>query len=104
MLVLFLIFAVGLTPAIISAYMTVRSERAAKYQEHFAPSSPLGQGVMKLLDGDQDLHYVDGMGYIIGDITCDLNARSPYLRCAVNPMGPCDGCSAYAPKVFERQF
>jgi hypothetical protein len=44
------------------------------------------------------------MGYMIGDITCDLNARSPYLRCAMNPMGPCDGCSTYAPKVFERQI
>jgi hypothetical protein len=41
---------------------------------------------------------------MIGDITCDLNARSPYLRCAMNPTGPCDGCTAYAPKVFDRQF
>jgi hypothetical protein len=104
MLVLFLIFAVGLTPAIVSAFMTVRADRAAKQQEQFAPTSTFGQGVMKLLDGDQDLHYVDGMGYMVGDITCDLNARSPYLRCAVNPFGPCDGCSAYAPKVFERQY
>ncbi len=56
------------------------------------------------MDRDQDLHYVDGMGYMVGDITCDLNARSPYLRCAVNPMGPCDGCRAYAPRVFDRQY
>jgi hypothetical protein len=104
MLVIFLIFAVGLTPAIVSAVMAVRTERAAKQHEQFAPTSTLGQGMLKLLDGDQDLHYVEGMGYMIGDITCDLNARSPYLRCAVNPMGPCDGCSAYAPKVFDRQY
>lgn len=104
MLVIFLIFVVGLTPAIVSAFMTVRAERAAKHQEQFSPSNPLGQGVLKLLEGDQDLHYVDGMGYMIGDITCDLNARSPYLRCAVNPMGPCDGCSAYAPRIFDRQY
>lgn len=104
MLVIFLIFAVGLTPAIVSAVMAVRSERADKQHEPFAAPSGLAQGMLKLLDGDQDLHYVDGMGYMIGDITCDLNARSPYLRCAVNPMGPCDGCSAYAPKVFDRQY
>ena len=104
MLVILLIFAVGLTPAFISAVMAVRSERAAKQHEQFMPSTALGQGVMKLLDGDQDLHYVDGIGYMLGDITCDLNARSPYLRCAVNPFGPCDGCSAYAPKVFDRQY
>jgi len=104
MLVIFLIFAVGLTPAIVSAVMAVRTERAAKQHEQFSPTSALGQGMLKLLDGDQDLHYVEGMGYMIGDITCDLNARSPYLRCAVNPIGPCDGCSAYAPKVFDRQY
>jgi hypothetical protein len=104
MLVIFLIFAVGLTPALVSAFMTVRAERAEKRHDQFMPSTGLGQGVMKLLEGDQDLHYVDGMGYMIGDITCDLNARSPYLRCAVNPMGPCDGCRAYAPRVFDRQY
>ncbi len=28
----------------------------------------------------------------IGDITCEFNARSRYLRCTVNPNGPCEGC------------
>ncbi len=104
MLVILLIFVVGLAPAVISAYLSIRAEREAK---GCAPpsnySSSLGANVLRLVDGDGDLHYVDGMGYMIGDITCDLNARSPYLRCAINPMGPCDGCSAYAPRVFDRQ-
>jgi hypothetical protein len=103
MLVILLIFVVGLTPAIISACMSVRADQNDKRNEPAAGSSGLGQGMLRLLDGNSDMHYIDGMGYMIGDITCDLNARSPYLRCAVNPMGPCDGCSAYAPKVFDRQ-
>lgn len=103
MLVIILIFVVGLTPAIISAWMSVRADRDEKCSSVSATSTTLGQGMFKLLDGNADMHYVDGMGYMIGDITCDLNARSPYLRCAINPMGPCDGCSAYAPKVFDRQ-
>ncbi|MEG3436121.1 DUF6464 family protein [Pannus brasiliensis CCIBt3594] len=31
----------------------------------------------------------------IGDRTCFYNALSPYLRCAVNPDGPCESCSRY---------
>ncbi|MEL6578784.1 MAG: DUF6464 family protein [Cyanobacteria bacterium J06621_12] len=35
--------------------------------------------------------------YFIGDTTCVNNARSPYIRCAINPEGPCDEC-----KHFEK--
>ena len=33
--------------------------------------------------------------YFIGDTTCINNARSPYIRCAINPDGPCDECQHY---------
>lgn len=102
MLVIAIIFIIGLTPAVISAVMTVRANRREKNQELASMSS--GNGVQALLDRDKDLQYIEGVGYLIGDITCELNARSPYLRCAVNPMGPCDGCQTYEPKVFERQY
>jgi hypothetical protein len=105
MLVILLIFVVGLAPAFISACLSIRADRADKRGEAQGNySATLGSGMMRLMESEGDLHYVDGMGYMVGDITCDLNARSPYLRCAINPMGPCDGCSAYAPKVFDRQF
>lgn len=104
MLVIVLIFVIGLAPAVISAYLSVRADQNEKRHELATVPTALGQNMLKLLDGNADLHYVDGMGYMIGDITCDLNARSPYLRCAMNPMGPCDGCSTYVPKVFERQI
>ncbi|MFN3926570.1 MAG: DUF6464 family protein [Pseudanabaenaceae cyanobacterium] len=32
---------------------------------------------------------------IIGDPTCRFNARSEFLRCAINPSGPCTGCPHY---------
>ena len=32
----------------------------------------------------------------IGDTTCAHNAKSPYLRCAINPCGPCEGCGDYS--------
>lgn len=31
----------------------------------------------------------------IGDTSCQFNARSPVIRCAVNPDGPCEGCQHY---------
>lgn len=35
----------------------------------------------------------------IGDITCIHNARSPYLRCAINPQGPCQNCTDYRQEI-----
>jgi len=36
-------------------------------------------------------------GWVIGDPSCRFNARSPLLRCAVLPDGPCERCSHYTP-------
>jgi hypothetical protein len=35
--------------------------------------------------------------WVIGDPGCRFNARTPLLRCAVLPEGPCDRCSHYDP-------
>lgn len=35
---------------------------------------------------------------IIGDISCVYNARSPHMRCAINPAGPCQNCLDYQPR------
>ncbi|MEM1368034.1 MAG: DUF6464 family protein [Cyanobacteria bacterium P01_H01_bin.15] len=32
---------------------------------------------------------------LLGDLSCQFNARSPWLRCAVNPSGPCENCRHY---------
>jgi Family of unknown function (DUF6464) len=39
----------------------------------------------------EEQSLVDG-DWVIGDATCIYNARSILLRCAVNPIGPCEGC------------
>jgi len=44
----------------------------------------------------QETTYLEGK-WVIGDITCQYNARSELLRCAVNPEGPCEGCPHYEP-------
>jgi Family of unknown function (DUF6464) len=47
---------------------------------------------------EYDRYYLEGVGYLIGDISCVYNARSGYVRCAVNPSGPCEGCRFYESK------
>ena len=34
--------------------------------------------------------------WILGDATCEFNARSEIMRCAVKPDGPCEGCRHYS--------
>ena len=36
---------------------------------------------------------------IIGDPNCIHNAKSSFLRCAINPLGPCDGCIDFESKL-----
>jgi Family of unknown function (DUF6464) len=40
------------------------------------------------------LSWLVPMNYL-GDTSCQFNAHSPFIRCAVNPSGPCQGCSFY---------
>lgn len=49
----------------------------------------------KRMNRDPEEQYIEGVGYVIGDLTCTYNARSPYIRCAVNPDGLCQDCRHY---------
>lgn len=42
--------------------------------------------------------HFDVGNYFVGDVSCRYNARSPHVRCAVNPDGPCEGCRHYEPR------
>jgi hypothetical protein len=42
----------------------------------------------------EEQSLIDGQ-WVIGDATCAYNARSTLLRCAIHPIGPCDGCRYY---------
>ncbi|MEY3735341.1 MAG: hypothetical protein RLZZ624_399 [Cyanobacteriota bacterium] len=43
-----------------------------------------------------DAHWWNGR-WVIGDPSCRFNARTPLLRCAVLPEGPCERCSHHDP-------
>ncbi len=42
-----------------------------------------------------DSHWWQGR-WVIGDPSCRFNARSPLLRCAVLPEGPCERCEHHS--------
>jgi Family of unknown function (DUF6464) len=49
----------------------------------------------KRMTRDPEEQYIEGVGYVIGDLSCSYNAKSPYIRCAVNPDGLCQDCRHY---------
>jgi hypothetical protein len=50
-------------------------------------------------EGSIDLSMIgDLRKKIVGNPDCRFNARSPHLRCAINPCGPCDGCQEFEPR------
>jgi hypothetical protein len=98
-LVAFLIVILGLTPSIFSLWMLRRADAQAQERLRLAMESIATRRLALPLSADQ--HYVEGVGYMIGDLTCQFNARSSYLRCAVNPSGPCESCLHYQERSYS---
>jgi hypothetical protein len=96
MLILLILF-LGLTPSLLSIWAVQRADqRVSSYASRTSPTSaPISYRLAQ--PRPLDLHYVEGIGHMIGDLTCQFNARSSYIRCAVNPMGDCKTCLQYQP-------
>lgn len=94
MLTALLILMLGLAPSLFSLWVMRRADAQAQARLQLVLESFSSRGLPNLrLSSDQT--YVEGLGYITGDLTCRFNARSSYVRCAVNPSGPCQICSHY---------
>lgn len=100
MLKTLIIFFIGLTPWLLSLWILRRAQAQAREQIR-----AVRQAVSSIRLPEQwastERQYVEGVGYLIGDITCQFNARSAYIRCAVNPYGPCKDCPAYEPRSID---
>lgn len=97
MLETILVFVLGLTPPVLSIWMMQRAKERAQARLRDSMQAQ----TVRLLQRHQlppDHYYLEGVGYLVGDITCRFNARSTYIRCAVNPSGPCENCRHYEPK------
>lgn len=98
-----LTIVLGLTPAALSLFVCLYSRRQFQQNLHIATDFAAQERFRQFSarPRDPDAHYVDGIGLVIGDITCKLNAKSPFLRCAANPSGPCEDCREYEEKEYK---
>ncbi len=97
MLETILVFVLGLTPPVLSIWVMQKAKERAQARLREAMQTPVVR-VMQRNQLPTDRYYLEGVGYLIGDISCQFNARSAYIRCAVNPSGPCDTCRHYEPR------
>ncbi|NES03072.1 MAG: hypothetical protein F6K22_09530 [Okeania sp. SIO2F4] len=95
-----LIFLIGIIPCLVSLWIIHK----------FAPRTTERLNSVRLIvnyrqrtaiSNQPEQQYIEGVGYIIGDLTCKFNARSSQVRCAVNPLGPCKGCRDYQSMDIE---
>ncbi len=94
-----LVIAIGLLPSLFSLWV-IRTQwrtrtRIRQVISTFSATRRVPQHNVPL---SRDRYYLEGVGYLIGDVSCEFNARSGYVRCAVNPSGPCEGCRFYEPR------
>ncbi|WP_138499955.1 DUF6464 family protein [Nostoc sp. PA-18-2419] len=99
MLKTLLVIAVGFLPSLFSLWVIRKTRSRSRLRmRQAAMNFPRVREAQNFRSAEGDRYYLEGVGYLIGDISCKFNARSGYIRCAVNPDGPCNGCRHYEPK------
>ena len=93
MLGIVIILFLGISPPILSLWMLHRAQ--AHYQQTNGQILRVSRAPSLKALPPADLTCIEGYGYVIGKISCKYNARSPYIRCAVNPSGCCEDCRHY---------
>lgn len=94
-----LVIIIGFLPSLFSLWFMRKTQARTRLPfRRTVTTSPARRIGQNTISHPSDRYYLEGVGYLIGDISCQLNARSGYLRCAVNPSGPCEGCRSYQPR------
>ena len=96
-------FSLALAPAIMAWVFLRRTQHQRMVTIQVARGvsqrfSSLSGGRSPIPD-DPEALYIPGVGFVIGDISCQFNGRSPFLRCAINPTGPCKDCRSYQERI-----
>ncbi|MEG4353469.1 DUF6464 family protein [Microcoleus sp. LAD1_D5] len=100
MLTALLIIFIGLAPSLLSLWV-MRSAQSQARDRIAAARLAVANRPMRTQLPTADRTYIQSLGYSIGDITCEYNARSNYIRCAVNPSGPCQDCRYYQARTLD---
>nr|WP_228056090.1 DUF6464 family protein [Microcoleus sp. LEGE 07076] len=95
-----MIIFIGLAPSLLSLWV-MRSAESQARDRIAAARLAVANRPLPNQPATVDRTYVEGLGYLIGDITCEYNARSNYIRCAVNPVGHCLDCRYYQARTLD---
>lgn len=91
-----IILLLGFLPGMLSLVILRRAEQRIQSRlrraRQFFPRRPVEMDRADVGEPHQDW---------IGDRLCQYNARSPYLRCAINPLGPCETCAHHCPTLMR---
>lgn len=90
------VLVLGLFPFILSLLSMRRLETEAQAHLQQAIATSRQRHLQRVLR-DRDLTLTRAF-VPLGDPTCGNSAHSAYLRCAINPLGPCEGCLHYESK------
>ncbi len=99
MISIVLIFTVGIIPSLISVWVI----RQAQADINDRLQRAISRASRAWVPDDSAPDLPPKPWQIIGDRTCQFNAHSAYIRCAVNPAGSCQGCRHYEPANFSLQ-
>ena len=97
-----LVIAIGFLPSVLSLWVIRKAHiRARSRLRRLSMNFSAVQRRYNLISEENDRYYLEGVGFLIGDISCRYNARSAHIRCAINPSGPCKGCRDYEPRELS---
>lgn len=91
------IFILAIIPALVGFWIIRRSKRRFQARIRRIRHRAYHQAITS----ESSEHYpmlTERYDRFIGEVSCQYNARSPHLRCAINPSGPCEGCPHYKPR------
>jgi hypothetical protein len=94
LLALSLILILGIFPFVLSIWALHRWTRHPHFRRSRSAALDSSANSFRSRSNFSTLQLFDP-AYFIGDTSCQFNAHSPLLRCAVNPDGPCQACPHY---------
>jgi hypothetical protein len=90
------IFTVAMIPPVVSVWMMRQAQAEANSRlQQAIENVAIARLVRVDRHEDEPPEFDEVLGEVLGDRSCQYNAHSPYIRCAVNPQGPCEGCPHY---------
>ncbi|MGK7916686.1 MAG: DUF6464 family protein [Prochloraceae cyanobacterium] len=93
-----IILIISIIPSLLSLLLLRKFKRRWQGRLRRIRSMTFEQQMGRVVRLHDESELEEVHSYFIGDLSCRYNARSPYIRCAVNPCGPCEGCSDYQSK------